>query len=470
MGRGVLPIGFVCMLTILWSSCGSGSSTSPSPPQLPPPSPLPTPTLLRTMYRVLVNGSDRMTTAGPDERSIYPLEGQVYYVPDQSSNGRTTLNRLVNSAGTDHADAVSTLAGYSQDVILAYPWSNPSLPAVVQLAEAFNSNTGDYALLAPSENIPGYSLQPLAAYGYPRFGKASEVLLSLSAGGVTVESNEVAGGATWRWFWNGLQFVNHADYGREIQSAFYYGTRQDVNPNEAGDGLTFSFLDPSIRHGSPVLQFKNQGTTQITRAVPLDWDPSLHGGDQDHPLIWESMILGKDLTLNFNNLGSVAKYTTHLVLPAASHGTLAMPAGYLLSSFNRYWTYDARSKTLAEVSAAMPDGCLSLNGSSFGGYSFFVNAGGIIMSDAAGVNAMGVYGVGVNQGGSVSYFAMWKFFCWGDGPSESASDNTAWSAVYGNGTDVLFPVGESTYNIYLISDSVQNVAARMDDLFRLGAR
>src|SRR5438874_5025813 len=139
MGRGVLLIGFVCMLTILWSSCGSGSSTSPPPPQLPPPSPLPTPTLLRTMYRVLVNGTDRMTTAGPDERSIYPLEGQVYYVPDQSANGRTTLSRLVNSAGTDHADAVSTLAGYSQDVILAYPWSSPTLPAVVQLAEAARS-------------------------------------------------------------------------------------------------------------------------------------------------------------------------------------------------------------------------------------------------------------------------------------------------------------------------------------------
>ena len=69
MGRGVLLIGFVCLLTILWSSCGSGSSTSPPPSQLPPPSPLPTPTLLRTMYRVLVNGTDRMTTAGPDERS-----------------------------------------------------------------------------------------------------------------------------------------------------------------------------------------------------------------------------------------------------------------------------------------------------------------------------------------------------------------------------------------------------------------
>ncbi|PYV67481.1 MAG: hypothetical protein DMG96_39240 [Acidobacteria bacterium] len=107
--------------------------------------------------------------------------------------------------------------------------------------------------------MPGYNPQPLAAYGYPRFGNASEVLLSLSAGGVTVQSNAVAGGATWRWFWNGVQFLNHADSGREIQAAFYYGTTPDLNPNEAGDRLTFSFLDPSIKHGSPVQQFQTRG-------------------------------------------------------------------------------------------------------------------------------------------------------------------------------------------------------------------
>jgi hypothetical protein len=118
---------------------------------------------------------------------------------------------------------------------------------VSQLSEFLNSGTGDYALLAPSESLPGYNPQPLTAYGYRRFGNASEVLLSLSAGGVTVQSNEVAGGATWRWFWNGVQFLNHADYGREIQAAFYYGTTPDLNPNEAGDGLTFNFLDPSYQ-------------------------------------------------------------------------------------------------------------------------------------------------------------------------------------------------------------------------------
>jgi hypothetical protein len=242
-----------------------------------------------------------------------------------------------------------------------------------------------------------------------------------------------------------------------------------LNPNEAGDQLTFSYLDQSLKHGSPILRFENEENTQITRAVPLDWDPTQYGGDQDHPVIWDSLVLGKDLTLNFQNLGPVAQYTTHLTIPNATRGTLANPAGYLLSSFNRFWTYDASSKALQEVTSAMPNGCVDLN-TTFGGYAFFVNFGGIIMSDATGANAMGIYGVNLSQGGSQTYFAMWKFNCWGDGPSETASDNTAWSAVYGNGTDVTFPAGESTYNVYLITDSVQNVAARMDDLFKMGVK
>jgi len=49
---------------------------------------------------------------------------------------------------------------------------------------------------------------------------------------VTVESNRAAGGVTWRWFWNGMQFENHFAYGSQIQAAFYFGTSATLNPTD----------------------------------------------------------------------------------------------------------------------------------------------------------------------------------------------------------------------------------------------
>jgi hypothetical protein len=466
--RGLLgPSGLALAAAFLIVSCGGGGVTS-TPPPPPPLQQAPPPLILRTLYRVLVNGTDRMTTFGPNERNTYPLEAQVYYVPDAQASDRTALNRMVNAGDRDHADATGPMNGYLMDEVIGYPWSASSFPGLTQILEGVHNLTGDYAMMIPQENLSGYTSQPLPVYGYPRYGNVGEVLLTLSAGDVKVESNAVAGGVVWRWFWNGVQFINNGDYGREIQAAFYYpGNDQNLNPNEAGDS---SHRDnPATAHGSPLLRFENQGTTQFTRAVPLNWLASVVGGDQDHPVIWNHIVLGKDLALNFKNMGPVAQYTTHMVLPTATFGGLANPAGYLVSSFNRFWTYDASSKTLEEVTTSMPDGCTASTVTSFGGHSFSPNFGGIIMSDASGANAMGIYGVDKSQGGSITYLAMWKFFCWGDGPGEAASDTTAWSAVTGNEDD-WFPAGESTYNVYIITDTLQNVTTQMDRLYTMGVR
>src|SRR5262249_17997332 len=105
----------VVVLASVESNCGGGAQTaSPAPPP-PPKAPVPTPTVLRTLYRV-VNGTDRMTTVGSNERSSFPLEAQVYYVPDQTASGRTIFNRVVNASGSDHADTISSLSGYSEDM------------------------------------------------------------------------------------------------------------------------------------------------------------------------------------------------------------------------------------------------------------------------------------------------------------------------------------------------------------------
>jgi hypothetical protein len=412
------------------------------------------------LYRLSFNNSDRMTSFGFDERNRFPLEGQIYYVPDQSGTGRTTLNRYLNSSATDHADGTDAPPGYTLEEALGYPWTQSSLPGLDFLSEAVNSSTGDHALVAPSESLAGYTASSLGVYGYPRFVNTTEAILSLSAGGVTVESNKVAGGVTWRWFWNGMEFENHFGYGAEIQAAFYFGTSSALNPNEAGDGYFPAGI--SAGNGSPVVRFENQGTTQITRAVPLNWDPTAFGGDIGHPIIWDSLVLGKDVTLNFNNMGPVVQYTTHLVLPGATFGTMAIPTGYLRGNFNRFWTYDASAKSLTEVTSRVPNGCGNNSA-----YTFNTNYGGVIISDATLAYAMGVYGVSIPKGGAVSFYGLYSYPCGSSATSEDVWNFNVWAAVRGNG-DVLFPAGDSSYNTYVITESLQNVTARMDDLYRTG--
>src|SRR5581483_4001168 len=151
-------------------------------------------------------------------------------------------------------------------------------------------------------------------------------------------------------------------------------------------------------HGSPLLRFENNGNTQSTRTIPLNWDPTVFGGDPDHPSIWDQIVLGKDVTLNFNNMGPVAQYTTHLTLPAAAQGGLAEPAVYLRANFNRFWVYDAPSKQLTEVTGAVPPPACTTGNE----YIFYTQAGGTIISDASGNFAMGVYAVDEAHGGAAS--------------------------------------------------------------------
>jgi hypothetical protein len=82
---------------------------------------------------------------------------------------------------------------------------------------------------------------------------------------------------------------------------------------------------------------------------------------------------------------------------------------------------------------------------------------------------MGVYGVSSTSGGLVSFFGLYSYPCASGDTSEDVYNFNVWAAVRGNG-DILFPAGDSSYNSYVITESLQNVTALMDDLYRNGAR
>jgi len=422
--------------------------------------------VLNFVWRLDASGSDHMSSSSSSEYFAYSTDGQYYYVPQAHEPGYLPLYRLFN--GGDHM--TSTLAGesgYAMDTTLGYLYPD-ALPGTVEVTRWFKSTTGDHALQRPGETMPGYvsELLPTAGYAYPRYGDSdSDAMLSLSGGGVTIQSNRAAGGAIFSWQHNGKEHVNINDYGRQIQSA-YFSSHADsngswnINPTEAGGRDSFQYMSPSRRQGSPLLTAYNDGLTQITRSIPIDFQPQYFDGGPYNPVIWPTARLGKNITLDYNGMGAVAKYEQVLVVPADSTtGWVEIPTAYLTGDFNRFWTYDAATSDLNEVDpetgTGVPVDFLPASG-----------FGGMIISTSSTGHALGIYGVMTSKGGSVDIFRVFDFA--GDFGSSDPTDwdTTKWAAGFGGST--LLANNEYTSTTWVISGTLAEVQDHMDVLYASG--
>lgn len=354
--------------------------------------------------------------------------------------------------------------GYATEGGLANPWSNQSqYPGLTELIRGYNGNTGDHALMTPDAPLAGYSWEHLGLWGYERYSNSAERLLPLSAGGVSINSNQVAGGSLWSWTYRGTQYINHSDYGREVQASVFPIADNSIcqepgnpnsNPTEAGDSISGSSLQPGNSHGSPAVTFYNDTSNptsplQVTRAIPLEWSPSTFSGGSDNPVARAQMQLGKNVTLNFNGMGPVARYTTAVVSPVAM-GAFWETAGYLQPQFNNFRGYD--SAAAAEVGLYPP-------ANSNAGADFYPGsgAGGVIIADSTGANAMGVYGRTTAAGGDITLFRVFNY-------PGIASPTSKWQVA----RHLTLPSGYSFWNQYIITGSVTEVEVDMRALYNAG--
>jgi hypothetical protein len=167
------------------------------------------------------------------------------------------------------------------------------------------------------------------------------------------------------------------------------------------------------------------------------------------------------MTLNFANLGPVAKYTAYLDLPEEIPiGSLYGPSIYLKPALKRLYVYypqwdfayentwlgSCDSTTLYETSA-------------------------IIAADDTGNYAFGAYAVHINDGGTLTQFTYFRNFCWGDANAESQWDA---STLDHTRIDVIhgwpFPAGVSHWNAYLVSGTLGDVKQKMRSLWALGVK
>jgi hypothetical protein len=83
----------------------------------------------------------------------------------------------------------------------------------------------------------------------------------------------------YEFWWNGKQYVNHNDCGREIQTALFKPDLGDIEfgPTEAGDRMY---------HGSPVAEMLATKRSLYSRSLPLRWDPRSYGGGSSNPVLY----------------------------------------------------------------------------------------------------------------------------------------------------------------------------------------
>ncbi len=181
-------------------------------------------TVLNQVTRLLLNLDHYSSKSDETEGT---LEGQAWYLLNQSATGTRAINRLYRNASPyDHLNSIATSEGdYQFEHVLGYAHTGTD-SGLAEIKRWFNATVTDHLTAFNGEDptVHGYTFETVLGYGFPRYGQDCEQNYSVTAGGVTIRANKVAGGAVSELIWNGKQFINNFDYGRQIQTAFNFGS------------------------------------------------------------------------------------------------------------------------------------------------------------------------------------------------------------------------------------------------------
>jgi len=379
--------------------------------------------------------------------------------------------------------------GYSTEGANGYGWLSPitSSPtgtsAMTAISRALNPSTARHALVSSNETLANYTqLQALNIYGYPRYvdelptSTDAAHNLSLSAGGITVTSNPVAGGAVWSLQYNGFEYINSHDYGRLLQTAIfsdpglsaqsqvYPGQIISCNPTEGGAAGYINNVQ--YNQGSQILELYNNGNVQTSRCVPLEFTPLDWGGTFDcNPVIWANAVLGKDITLNWNSLGAVAQYASYVYSPTqltnSSRYTSTQVNAcslFLRANFKVFYFYNGDTGAITQI----PTPPNTPNQNAVGVPS--ATSRGVIAYDPNSGYAIGVYGVQSSSGGSIDAFTIFNL---DDGSGTSPSANACYAILPTHAAPI--PAGVSQYYSYIACGTLSQVESSLIALHNMGA-
>lgn len=227
-----------------------------------------------------------------------------------------------------------------------------------------NPSTHDYDVGFNSFDVTnGYNQESILGYSFKRtinpedlvqYPYDSELkMLKISKGGTTLYANPLAGGAIWQLVWNNTTFINHYDYGRQLQIAFSINDDSRDNPTEAGDRWTTpGEINKKWHHGSVLLEYssaadRNNGIL-MTKTHPLQWDPQYFYdglGYLDpikYPVLWKGVIQ-KNLKIGVLSDNQIIEWETTITHFPNNKLNIEMVTAFLPGTFDSFYVYNLKN-------------------------------------------------------------------------------------------------------------------------------
>ena len=263
---------------------------------------------------------------------------------------------------------------------------------------------------------------------------------------LTLSSSARFAGAISSLTWNGKEFINTDDHGRELQSASSFdGLGECFNPTEAGSMAD----DTGATSTSKLLEFKTMGNqlrsstqmafwTSANEAYPIGCgvDTSIKVAQNTTNL--SNHILTKQVTIGFAGIANVIEFLVTFHVPEHhSSAVFESLTGYLTRDFSTFWTFDPSTRTLRRLSAGPGE-----------------QGTPIIFSTASQQYAMGIYSPDLPQSTfPTAGYGRFNFF----------SQNTMkWNAVFRTGDT---PAGDYHFRLYVVVGSLQDVKEGMTSVY-----
>lgn len=243
--------------------------------------------------------------------------------------------------------------------------------------------------------------------------------------------------------WDGVEFLNDTDHGRELQSACSFdispvANAETYNPTEAGsrkDGAG----PTSTSH---LLEIAASGNHLRTRTKMAFWlAPGERSADQlaRNTNTLSDYILTKDVRIGFQGNSSVLDYRVTFTVPEKAHHVSAQfeaLTGYLPPEFEKFWQVNVQTRKLDPLG----DGPGEIKNP-------------IVLATADGRHAMGIFAPSQNQSATTGpSYGRWKF---------SDARVVKWNCVFRVYDAVAIPAGDYSYHLLVPVGTLAEVEAML---------